>query len=101
MSEQSNAAAERSAHVTRGSGRTIPGETFLIEVTPGVFQLKALVERDREIARLRAQQDRLRRAWLRVIQAENSCPASGGGCFTERCGCLAEMELLIGETGHE
>jgi hypothetical protein len=44
---------------------------------------------------------RLRRAWLRVIQAENQCPASGGGCLSARCGCLAEMEMLIGETGHE
>jgi len=44
---------------------------------------------------------RLRRAWLRVIQAENQCPASGGGCLAARCGCLAEMELLIGEAGHE
>ena len=44
---------------------------------------------------------RLRRAWLRVIQAENQCPASGGGCLAGRCGCLAEMELLIGEAGHE
>ena len=44
---------------------------------------------------------KLRRAWLRVIQAENQCPASGGGCLAKRCGCLAEMEMLIGETGHE
>jgi hypothetical protein len=44
---------------------------------------------------------KLRRAWLRVIQAENSCPASGGGCLAKRCGCVAEMELLIGETGHD
>jgi len=44
---------------------------------------------------------KLRRAWLRVIQQENQCPASGGGCLAQRCGCLAEMELLIGESGHE
>jgi hypothetical protein len=44
---------------------------------------------------------RLRRAWLRVIQSENQCPASGGGCLAKRCGCLAEMEMLIGEMGHE
>jgi post-segregation antitoxin (ccd killing protein) len=44
---------------------------------------------------------KLRRAWLRVIQAENQCPASGGGCFAKRCGCLAEMELLIGDAGHD
>ena len=44
---------------------------------------------------------KVRRAWLRVIQAENSCPASGGGCLAKRCGCVAEMEMLIGEAGHE
>ncbi len=43
---------------------------------------------------------RLRRAWLRVIQLENACPASGGGCLSKRCGCLAEMEVLIGENGN-
>lgn len=40
---------------------------------------------------------RLRRGWLRVIQQENSCPATGGGCFAKRCGCLAEMEMLANE----
>ncbi len=48
MSEQNNAAAERSAHVTRGTGRSIPGENFLVETSPGVFQLKAVVEARRE-----------------------------------------------------
>lgn len=38
-----------------------------------------------------------RRAWLRVIQQENSCPATGGGCLAKRCGCLAEQELLASE----
>jgi hypothetical protein len=40
---------------------------------------------------------RLRRGWLRVIQMENSCPATGGGCLAKRCGCVAEMEMLAGE----
>lgn len=44
---------------------------------------------------------KLRRAWLRVIQQENGCPPSGGGCLSKQCGCLAEMKLLIGEVGHE
>ena len=42
--DQSNAAAERSAHVERGPARRIPGEAFLSEVSPGVFQLKAVAE---------------------------------------------------------
>ena len=37
---------------------------------------------------------RLRRGWLRVIQQENSCPATGGGCLSKRCGCVEEMEML-------
>lgn len=40
---------------------------------------------------------RLRRGWLRVIQQENSCPATGGGCLAKRCGCVAEMEMLANE----
>jgi hypothetical protein len=41
--------------------------------------------------------DRLRRGWLRVIQQENSCPATGGGCLAKRCGCVEEMEMLANE----
>lgn len=62
MSEQSNAAAERSAHVERGQARRIPGESFLIEVSPGVVQLKAVVEAIRERDAARAEIDRLRAA---------------------------------------
>lgn len=43
---------------------------------------------------------RLRRGWLRVIQSENSCPATGGGCLAKRCGCLAEMEMLMQEASN-
>lgn len=50
-----------------------------------------------EIEQLRAEIQRLRRSWLSVIQAENSCPATGGGCLAKRCGCLAEMDMLINE----
>ena len=53
MTEQNNAAAERSAHVTRGSATTIK-ETFLVEVSKGVFQLKAVAEAEKEAARLRS-----------------------------------------------
>jgi hypothetical protein len=40
---------------------------------------------------------RLRRAWLRLIQRENHCPATGGGCFAEPCSCLGKMEKLVEE----
>ena len=39
----------------------------------------------------------LRRAWLRVIQSENSCLATGQACAAKRCGCEAEQLLLIEE----
>lgn len=39
---------------------------------------------------------RLRSAWLRVIQAENSCSVTGQPCRDPRkCGCAAEQEMLI------
>lgn len=40
---------------------------------------------------------RLRRSWLRLIQRENHCPVTGGGCFVEPCSCLGEMEKLVEE----
>jgi hypothetical protein len=60
------------------------------------------------VARLRSGEDgleyaaadeimRLRRGWLRVIQSENSCPVTGGGCFAKRCGCVEEMEMLAND----
>jgi hypothetical protein len=48
------------------------------------------------------ERDRLRCRWMRVLQEENSCEPTGTPCKSERCGCLAEMELLIkAGTGHE
>lgn len=41
--------------------------------------------------------DELRAAWLRVIQAENTCAATGKPCHAKRCGCQAEQEMLIQE----
>jgi hypothetical protein len=39
---------------------------------------------------------RLRAGWLRSIQAENSCAATGAPC-REPCGCVEEMEMLANE----
>ena len=53
-----------------------------------------------EIERLAAERDLLRRAWLGVIQAENSCASLsviGKPCDAKRCGCAAEQEMLIRE----
>jgi hypothetical protein len=45
---------------------------------------------------MRADRDRLAAAWLRVIQAENSCvPPTGKPCDAKRCGCKAEQDMLI------
>lgn len=41
--------------------------------------------------------ERLRAGWLRVIQTENGCHATGAPCHAERCGCAAEQEILIRE----
>jgi hypothetical protein len=53
MAEQSKEAAERSAHVTRGSVQKAH-EYFLKEVSPGRFQLKAVADAEQEVARLRS-----------------------------------------------
>lgn len=60
MTGQTDAAAERSAHVTRG-GTDAPTHWPIVEVAPGRWQLRAIAERDAEIARLRAELDDLRR----------------------------------------
>lgn len=52
MAGQNDAAAERSAHVERGPVKK-PGADFLTEVRPGVWQLKAVAEAEREVERLR------------------------------------------------
>ena len=39
--------------------------------------------------------ERLRRAFLREIQRDNSCVFTGERCRPERCDCLAEMEMLV------
>lgn len=43
MTDQTSAAAERSAHVSRGPD---PGQTIspVVEIAPGVFRLRAIVE---------------------------------------------------------
>jgi hypothetical protein len=91
--DQSNAAAERSAHVERGSARRIPGEAFLLEVSPGVFQLKALVEALREVERLRAEVASLRltlggRTFGASVPDPVGCPAPGA------CAQVAEIHRL-------
>lgn len=44
-----------------------------------------------------AEVERIRSAWLRVIQAENACVVTGTPCDAVRCGCAAEQEMLIRE----
>ena len=68
MTDQNNAAAERSAHVERGPVRRPPGHSFLAEVSPGVFQIKAVAEAIRERDEARAEAGRLREA-LRLADA--------------------------------
>jgi hypothetical protein len=53
MSQQSNAAAERSAHVKRGGAETPPAWP-VVQLADGSWQLKAVVEANAEIEKLRA-----------------------------------------------
>ena len=66
------------------------GGIFWVRATDGGWQASTPAEACAEIVRLR-------RGWLRVIQHENSCPATGGGCLDKRCGCIEEMELLAND----
>lgn len=40
---------------------------------------------------------RLRRGWLRAIQQENSCSATGVPCKPKKCACALEQNLLKAE----
>lgn len=91
MTEQNNAAAERSAHVERGPARRIPGESFLVEVSPGVFQIKAVAEAAREAAKWRA-------ALMRCVQYDNRCDQTTRSCRdNEPCACEREAESWCDE----
>ena len=65
MSEQRTDAAERSAHVERGP---VKGEIILpvVEISPGVWKLRRVVELEAENERLRAERDDLRRLLVGV-----------------------------------
>lgn len=63
MSEQSDAAAERSAHVTRGAAAPAPTRSPVVEIAPGVWKLRVVVDLEAEIARLQAENTALR-AWV-------------------------------------
>lgn len=73
---------------------TLGGKTFSADVPepigcplPGACATVAEIVRGREV----------RTAWLRVIQAENTCGVTGKPCDAVRCGCAAEQEMLIRE----
>ena len=57
---QSNAAAERSYHAPEADGAAAGP---VVEVSRGVFQLRAIVERDAKIARLRDALERAPAGW--------------------------------------
>jgi hypothetical protein len=68
---QSNEAAERSASVVRGSNYTEASYGCpVVEIAPGVWQLRAVAERDAEIALLRAERDTMERR-ARTFEAAN------------------------------
>jgi hypothetical protein len=82
--------------------QNFPGATEENGVCTGEHVAESIAaEAARRIGNLEAERDRLRCRWMRVLQAENSCEPTDTPCKSKRCGCLAEMETLIGETGHD
>lgn len=70
---QTDAAAERTAHVARGAPDVLSayaGAGPVVEVSPGVWTLRAIAERDAEIARLRQVIDD---AWRLLAIARSGC----------------------------
>ncbi|WKV16927.1 hypothetical protein [Microcystis phage MJing1] len=85
MTEQSNAAAERSAHVTRGAAQA-PGADILVEVAPGVFKLRAIVE-------VEQQRDRLRQGVERALaEIDDAGPKALKYAAQELRAALAEVK---------
>ena len=66
--------------------RRLDEAAAFMEQGKAVFVPTLLTEAKGEIARLRG-------GWLRVIQTENYCRATGLPC-AEKCGCLAEQDEL-------
>ena len=91
MSEQRTDAAERSAHVERGG--LARGEMILpvVQVSPGVFKLRAIVVLEQRIAELEADNARLRAAQPAVCCP--GFPAAPGGA------CTCDGSLGLGERG--
>jgi hypothetical protein len=74
--------------------------TMLLVPVRLVPTLQAIVSGDMlAVPRDDAGYSAIRRAWLRVIQAENQCEVTGKICRArvELCGCGAEQEMLIRE----
>ena len=104
--EAAEACAKESAEIMRRQRDRLEGQRD-VALARAMEAERLLSEYRRESGCTRGQRTtqwcgevvKLRRAWLSVIQAENSCPATGGGCFSKRCGCVAEMETLIQQSG--
>jgi hypothetical protein len=79
---QRDDAAERSAHVVRNTTAAMICDNPVVEVAPGVFQLRAIAERDAEIARLRAEVETIK---SRAEKAE--------AILDERWGDLTNLRL--------
>lgn len=113
MTEQSNSAAERSAHVTRGAAeKTV--ESIVVEVSPGVFVLRAVHELRQ--AAMREQEEicqilgkALRYPWFKDDQKNFPGATEGDGVCVgdhvavtlamEAANRIAELEAIIAEGG--
>jgi hypothetical protein len=89
MTNQSNAAAERSVHIIRG-GREVLAACPVVQLPGGKWQLKAIVERDAEIEKLRAE----RRAMQGALFAIKAHTKAIDGALGHAC---ADIRALKGE----
>lgn len=69
MSEQNTAAAERSAHVSRGPAATEGLIWPAIEISKGVWKLRRVAELEAELEAVRAQRELL---WVALKRLTNS-----------------------------
>jgi len=95
MTNQSNEAAERSAHVTRGSAHTT-SDSVMLEVSPGVFKLRVLAEAEQEIERLRAEVASLRLTLGGRTFSGDTIPDPIGCRAPGACAQVAEIQRLHG-----
>jgi hypothetical protein len=94
-SEDLNALAFRFSGMMDATDIPVPADVRDYGARHGLEEWAAATYRAGYADCRRAEVAAIRRAWLRVIQEENGCVASGVSCSPGRCGCVAEQAILI------